>query len=599
MCGIAGIIWFNDRPVDQSDLKRMTDAMQHRGPDGEGFFADGPVGLGHRRLAIIDLSATGAQPMRYFGLTITYNGELYNYLELRAELSLMGYHFATASDTEVMLAAYHAWGTRCLQRFNGMWAFAIYDEQRQELFLARDRFGEKPLYYTSNGQGLLFASELKALFSVGVQAVANQARVLSFLVHEELSSETDTFFEDIFQLPAGHHLTVDVRAGTFSVGSYFDPAHQPSPPAAADEFSALLQHSVDLRMRADVPVGLCLSGGIDSSLLAVQVQQYSAAAGIPGATAITATLPGHTHNEAEWARQVVDSLGLNGRLVDATKADWWQLLHEVVRIQEEPFDTPSVCMQQLVMRAAAANGLRVLLDGQGADELWLGYQRYLPLWLHHGGRGLHRLAALPRLLRHTNTSSYQLATMYFYHSQYMRRWHWRAHRWQPWLQPVVQHMALPTLAQAQAYASNHSLNAYRALELRRSSLPALLRYEDKNAMACSIETRLPYLDPGLVSVAMQMPIEQLWQHEWTKFPLRQALANAGFGPLAWRRQKIGFEPPAEAWLYQTAEQQRCLADNELVAALVKPGAIKKMPRGAAWRLLVVACWSRAFGVVWR
>lgn len=573
--------------------------MKHRGPDGEGFFTNGPIGLGHRRLAIIDLSAAGAQPMHHFNLTITYNGELYNYLELRSELSQMGYHFVTASDTEVILAAYHAWGSGCLQRFNGMWAFAIYDEQRHELFLARDRFGEKPLYYTSDRQRLLFASELKAMFSAGVPAVANQSRVLSFLVHEELNSETDTFFENIHQLPAGHHLLVDTRVGTCAIGCYFDPGNQQWPSADADKLPYLLQHSVDLRMRADVPVGLCLSGGIDSSLLATQVQRYSAAAGIPGATAITASLPGYDHDEARWARQVADKLGLNGKQVDATKADWWQLLQEVVRIQEEPFDSPSVCMQQLVMRAAAANGLRVLLDGQGADELWLGYRRYLPWWLHQGGNGLHRWATLPRLLKHTSTSSYQMATLYLYHSRFLRRWHWRARRWQPWLQPAVQQLALPTQAQAQAHAWHHSLNAYRTLELRQTSLPALLRYEDKNAMACSVETRLPYLDLGLVSAAMQMPLEQLWQHEWTKYPLRQALAHEGFGPLAWRRQKIGFEPPADAWLYRTKEQQHCLAENDLVGILVKPGAIDKMPRSAAWRLLVVACWSRAFGVAWR
>ncbi len=270
MCGIAGILHFDRaRPAADALVRRMTSTLVHRGPDGDGYFVRGGVGLGHRRLSIIDL-ATGDQPFisEDENLVLVYNGELYNYLEIRSELKSRGRHFRTESDTEVLLQAYDEWGTDCLSRFNGMWAFALWDEKRQRLFCARDRLGEKPFYYALWNDSLLFGSEMKALFAAGVPRDVNEEMLDALLCFGYLPAPY-TFYAPIRKLPAGCYLTA--QAGRVDVQRYWDVPSRPAnelrtdAPAIYGEFEELFQDSVRLRMRSDVPVGAFLSGGLDSA----------------------------------------------------------------------------------------------------------------------------------------------------------------------------------------------------------------------------------------------------------------------------------------------------------------------------------------------
>jgi asparagine synthase (glutamine-hydrolysing) len=351
MCGIAGIINKNGAPVERELLERMTERVRHRGPDGFGYHVAGNVGFGHRRLAIIDLSDGGRQPMQSSDgrLTITFNGEIYNYLEIRENLQRRGHRFVSSSDTEVILAAYAEWGAECVHQFNGMWAFAIRDRRRDLLFCSRDRFGEKPFNYIDNDRIFAFGSEIKQLVDFLPERTANSEVMHTFLITGLIDYSADTFFRDVRKLLPGHNLLVNLQSGAVECQQYYQvhasDLNSASPEEIERRFVELFASSIDFRLRSDVPVGICLSGGLDSSAIAMlAAPRYESRSGQPFC-AITAISTAPESDESRYAQQLAERAGLRWLSCTPTPGDFVKAMPEIAYHQDEPIPSPSPVMQ--------------------------------------------------------------------------------------------------------------------------------------------------------------------------------------------------------------------------------------------------------------
>jgi asparagine synthase (glutamine-hydrolysing) len=543
MCGIAGIINLNGRPVAESDLRKMTDTIRHRGPDGDGFYTGENVGFGHRRLAIIDLSDAGKQPMQYMGCTITFNGEIYNFLELRQELQKKGYGFYTATDTEVLLAAYKHWGADCVNHLNGMWAFAIHDAANGKLFCSRDRFGEKPFYYCERDNRIVFGSEIRAVrAALTSHPEPNEIMMARFLVFEQAEHFRETFFHEIVKLPAAHNLEINLQNGAIKIAQYYSPRRvntwcEISEQDAVEELRTRLRKSVALRLRSDVEVGTCLSGGLDSSSIAALAASLYNSDLQASFTGITAGSHDAKKDETQYAKKVAETLGMTWKHCNPDAEEYEQAFARALEIQEEPFDSPSVIMQHFVMRLAQESGLKVLLDGQGADELLLGYKQHLA-W------AIQSLPMAPAAkLAWQSLDKYQiglkdLLLLVFYHTHTGRKRSRQLSKWPGLRKDLQDQLQEDALAESRLPADLFSKQYY---ELSHRILPMLLRYEDKNAMAYSVETRLPFLDPDLVEFVLNLSMLLKVKGGWSKYGLRKGMEGLLPPEIIWRRGKVGFE----------------------------------------------------------
>ncbi|MCC6760898.1 MAG: asparagine synthase (glutamine-hydrolyzing) [Chitinophagaceae bacterium] len=598
MCGIAGIIDFNGRPVLQEELEKMTDAIAHRGPDGEGFFIDGVVGFGHRRLAIIDLSETAAQPMTRFGLTITYNGEIYNYIELRSELQKQGIVFTTQSDTEVILAAYHIWGRDCVQRFNGMWAMAIYDAANDEVFLSRDRFGEKPLYYTERNGQFLFCSSVSALLEPHQSPVANAQVLMNYLVQEKAEPLHHTFFSKYCKLDGGQSLIVQVQTGAVQLIQYYEfGSNQQSElcmEEAVSKLQALLHHSVELRLRSDVAVGSTLSGGLDSSYITSIASAFVKSKQAPDFTAFSAGTSEAQTNELPYARLLANHCGIQLNSIIPGINEYKAAIPAVVAAQEEPIQSLSVVMQYTVMQLAHRAGFKVLIDGQGADELFLGYPIHLGIVMRQQSL-LRAFKIATQSAGRFSLPAALLAKIGWYHAYPLRKAARQMDRWSSVFSEAALQQVTNHNMQQMENAINQSVQAFQQFDIVSGNLPALLRHEDRNSMAFSIETRLPYLDYRLVEWAVQLPHQQKLHNGWSKYILRKAMQANVPAAIAWRKGKIGFEPPAiddditRQWLNPEILRKRGLK-------LLSGASLQHLSVAMRWRLLSVQLWAEAFDV---
>lgn len=607
MCGIAGIIRLDGGPVELDAIKRMTDLVAHRGPNGEGHFTEGSVALGHRRLSVLDLSDHGAQPMsdadgRY---VIVFNGEIYNYIELRQELRGFGHDFRTETDTEVILAAYRHWGEDCVSRFNGMWAFAIYDRRLKRVFLSRDRFGVKPLYYYQKDGMFAFASEIRQLLPFVSSVEAELDLVRAFLVTNGTDLGESTFFKGIFRLPASHNAILDMEKRKLSPSRYFELRKQADTGAlgieeAIERFHALLESSVSLRLRSDVKVGTCLSGGMDSSSVAAIAsrQHRKIAEGRFGA--ITAVSEQESNNEAGFAKMVADSSDLDWHTVRPTYDDFVSSLPAVVRAQEEPFGGASLTMQYFVMKTARDNGITVLLDGQGGDEILLGYEKYYGAFVasafKSGGfpalvSALFATAKNNSKMRSLNLVKYILGGL----SAPMRNYYYkRQHRHLAGVDFNFQHI------RKFASSSSDSFNLQK-LEIESTNLPILLRCEDKNSMAHAIEARLPLLDYRLVEFCLSLPDSYKIRDGWSKWIMRKAMSPQLPEAVAWRKNKFGFEAPDDLWLGRhSTEMERTVMTSPMIGELAHKNALlegwRRLDKHSRWRLYSVALWEQEFKV---
>ena len=390
MCGIAGILSPDTGNVSRQRLQKMTDAIQHRGPEGDGFWinSSGTAGLGHRRLSIIDLSEAGSQPMHYLDrYTITYNGEIFNYLEIKDDLIRKGYAFTSKCDTEVVLAAYACYGKECLQYFDGMFAFAIWDRQQQTLFCARDRFGEKPFYYyySPSHKEFVFASEMKALWAAGIQKNTDKEMLFNYLTLGLVQHPVDrqqTFFEDILSLPRSHYLLYKAGQNNqphLEVRSYWDLDKETQKTDASArniqlEFQRLFSASVKRRLRSDVAIGSSLSGGLDSSSIVAVINNLLE--GSKNQKTFSGIFPGFEKDESKQIELVTERFKIDNYSVTPTADDLINDFEKLVYHQEEPFQSASIFAQYKVYGLAKQKGVTVILDGQGADETLAGYAKY-------------------------------------------------------------------------------------------------------------------------------------------------------------------------------------------------------------------------------
>ena len=607
MCGICGILRFDGLDVDRSLIQRMNDAAAHRGPDGDGVFIAPGVGLGHRRLAILDLNPRGRQPMAWDGgrYQIVFNGEIYNYLEIRQELERHGLRFATETDTEVILAAYATWGEACLDRFNGMWAFAIFDTRERSVFIARDRFGVKPLYYHDSSAGTFaFASEIKQLLVLMPFPRANQAVVLEWMLTSFEDHRDETMFEGVQSLPGSHCMRIDLRTGRRTVRRWYRLQRDASismwtEGEAIDRLRALLEDAVRLRLRSDVQVGTCLSGGLDSSAIsAIASHIYHEQTG-RRFLGVHARASERSIDESYWAELAAKHANVNLVTVTPSTDDFISTLDDVVRTQETPFGSASMFMGWHVFREARNLGCPVMLNGQGGDEVLLGYERYFSAT----SRGLRFSSSVLAAWNESRNSRLNfwdaLRYKIYFLTPSLRIRHLRM---RSFMRPEIQRLADFSFVERSAQ-SFRDLFEMQRMEIEAIQLPHLLRYEDRNSMRHGIETRLPFLDFRIVEAGVSMPVDLKIRSGWSKYVLRRATSNLLPENIVWRRVKIGFEAPMKMWLDRFRPMVIAEgADSRIIAEtcdrrrlLQNWDALSPVRR---WPYFNLACWERVFGVQW-
>jgi len=615
MCGIAGIISAQSSLVQMPALRKMSKALAHRGPDAEGHWISrhGMAGLAHRRLKVIDLSDAGAQPMHYLDrYSIVFNGEIYNYVELRKELKKAGYYFISNSDTEVVLAAFDYYREECLHYFDGMFAFAIWDETEQVLFAGRDRFGEKPFYYFVNDEQFLFGSEMKALWAVGVPRVPERKMILNYITLgyvQNPANKTQTFFKDIFSLPAAHYLEYRPHINELQVTEYWKLDKQAliSMPEkdAMERFEELFLQSLQKRLRSDVPLGASLSGGLDSSTIVYYLQQQLRNASTSYKT-FSAVFPGFEQDESAYIQQMVRTLHIENYTTTPTAAQLIDDFEKLAYHQEEPFSSSSIYAQYKVYALAKATGVTVLLDGQGADEMLAGYHKYAHWYLQEMiSRYRFTGAKKERMLMMENNISFKWtyrnlfaaflpshASIALEKNEYNR---------------IIQHPDITrdmmSLLRGREWEGIHKpvvtkLNDILYFNTMQYGLEELLRYADRNSMAHGVEVRLPYLNPELVQFVFSLPSNYKIRDGYTKHMLRKLMDHKLPHSIVWRTDKVAFEPPQKQWMDSPQltdyifEARQVLVDEQILKPQVLQKKSKGLPAHAAdnfdWRYLCVA-----------
>ncbi|CAN5555920.1 asparagine synthase (glutamine-hydrolyzing) [soil metagenome] len=536
MCGIAGIVCTHGKSVELHKLRAMTDQLAHRGPDGEGHWMndDHTVGLGHRRLSIIDLSHSGDQPMhlqdkRY---TIVFNGEIYNYIELRTELIKKGYRFNSNSDTEVLLALFDLKGEKCLGDLDGMFAFAIWDDREKKLFCARDRFGEKPFYYYFNDSSFIFASEIKALKAYLGRIIPDSNVLQSYLLNGRKVLDTETSFQEIQILPPATSLVFDNNKVQLKKYWEIHLNHEIKLSQVqdyVDSFDQLFQKSIARRLRSDVPYGSSLSGGLDSSTVVGYIHRLAAG----DFTTFSARFDG-PKDEGKWIEEVIRKTGLPNKTVYPDPMEMINEFPKLIRHHEYPIATASIYAQWCVMKLVSQNGVKVLLDGQGADEYLAGYDelKYFALW------ELYRSGKIRAFLHERNLFNKNYGTS-------------GSLGWSFLADPILSVIGKKRAVFQNGMSLKEQLRFYTL-----NNLGELLRYADRNSMAHSIEVRLPFLSHELVQFVFNLPSDLIYREGKTKFILREAARPILPEAIYNRTDKIGFAPPQESWMMSKEMQHK-------------------------------------------
>lgn len=668
MCGIFGIL--DKGGIERSLVKRSNDLLRHRGPDDEGYIYCNsnevePVGgddtpkvvfeaglsytpsssephrvkfprmvLGHRRLSIIDLTPGGHQPLSYLDrYWIAFNGEIYNFVEIRSQLQEAGYRFSSESDTEVILAAYDRWGPACLERFNGMWSIALYDQRLRTLFLARDRFGVKPLYYAVDGGRFVFASEIKALLPMMKNAPrANLPRLLDYLVWSISDFSEETMFEQVVQLPPGHYMTLDLAqvlegaagltSGDIAPKRWYEPTAKTT---LLDEKSGwglrdALADSITIRLRSDVNVGSCLSGGLDSSsivCLSRSLLSHAAPETIrSNQFAFSARSELKEFDESRYAQAVGQATGVKIEFITPTAGELFEHLDELIWHQDEPFNTTSVFAQWLVFKMARASGVIVMLDGQGADESLCGYRGFFGAFLASLISRRKFIAWFQEAAAIRQEVGFGWVRVIGYTLAYFKP-SWgrligamdkRTKGRTDWLAPNLQSSC--TRSPAMRLGDHRrSVQEMCFEQLCSINLPMLLRWADRNSMAASVEARMPFLDYRFVELALGLPDDAKVGGGVLKRSLRAAMRGLVPEVVLNRKDKMGFETSEAKWLLKDAisETDRLLTDalaslEHIVCGEKIRRELEEMRAGTRaydnkiWRIIVAGSWTRRFGI---
>lgn len=646
MCGISGFFCIKGINDELNNFIKSNDIVSHRGPDGFGlaYFQARPgesrcidvvldqvrtpqervnLAMGHRRLAIIDLSQNGAQPMTTGDqcLWITYNGEIYNYIELREELRALGHVFRSTSDTEVILAAYSQWGADCVNRFNGIWAFAIVDLKNNKLFCSRDRLGVKPFHYFYDGVRFVFGSEIKELLCYSfVPRQINRRAVYEYLAFSAVDYCEETFFNSIYKLMQGHNLILDLDMGSLVKTQYYQPHLQKNTKIsyedAALEFRRLLTDSVRLQLRSDVEVGSCLSGGLDSSSIVSLMRQELEKT---GKSHVQRTFSSHFEeeeaNELEYMQEIIKATNVHADFVYPTPEDLIRDLEKMVWHQEEPFGTTSIFAQWSVFKLVHQNQVKVMLDGQGADEMLAGYigfyhsyfsqlkrrRQYLSLW-HETRRFslLHQQAWAP-LVSQGFEGVLNRFGISLHSSSLAPRINWLNQG----LDSEFREQSLYQKAtQLMPFGAKEILENTLYQMTFLSNLQALLRHEDRNSMAFSVEARVPFLDHRLVEFIFSLPSSFKIRNGYTKRVLRDGMKGIIPENIRWRVKKLGFATPERKWQRGALKplMEMALEDERLQPYLIPENArahLRQLQQQgttdfAPWRWLNLLLWMKSY-----
>lgn len=619
MCGITGFFDFSGTGASTvAVLEEMTASLYHRGPNDNGtYFEENDkfsLGLGHRRLSIIDLSHSASQPMHLGDeLVLVFNGEIYNYIELRETLRSHGYIFTTSGDSEVILYAYKHWGCECFKYFNGMWALAIWDRTRSRLILSRDRFGKKPLYYYKSSNQLVFASEIKALLKhPSIPKIENEEKITRYLAYNYRYVDIDThsFYKDVFHVPKSGYFDIahpeEIESGTYwelDLHTSHDPGDDDR---AKAEFRDLLVDSVSIRLRSDIPVGCLLSGGLDSSSIAaiatrVLGKDLEFFSGITGKGI-------QAYDESEFIEVLRDEIGFRHKYVAPDPCDLIETLDEMLSFHDEPVCTVTWYNLYLICRQIAKDNIHVLLNGHGGDELLGGYwdhyqfnlfdlktadpsayDREIKAWQENHQRNPDEIAYYEAIIRDKILAKGDESER---HGNYLEV-----------LDAV--HRELVTRPFEMTKTSGSLLKSRLHSEIMSETIPASLRAEDRNSMAFSIESRSPFLDYRLVEYCFSLPNHLKIREGLGKWLLRQSMEGILPDKIRLRRDKAGFVAPADEWFRTVNRKEisdfisspdfRCAKylDRDKVQALFKEHLEgKKNHHMFIWQMINVELWLR-------
>lgn len=557
MCGICGIVNFNGESVEVESIRKMMDLMINRGPDDSGIYIDGNIGLGHRRLSIIDLSKESRQPMsdKWGKYVIVYNGEIYNYLELKKEY-LNEYEFQTKSDTEVILYAYHKWGENCLDYLNGMFAFAIFDTIERKVFIARDRFGIKPFYYYVDNEKFIFASDIPPILSVlGTKIEANNQIIYDYLLFNRTNHNENTFFKNIKKLQHSHKMTINNR--NLKIESWYNLRDKiKNPYNSAIEFKEGFQDSIRLQLRSDVPVGACLSGGLDSSSIVSVITKCFSKNDLHTFSAVYNEK--FSGNEMEYIleyQDIIDRIHFSHPTADSLFMD----LDNFVETLVEPVPNTSEYAEYKVMELAKQY-CTVILNGQGADEQLAGYYYFAGYYYHELFNQLHLLRLIKEVyfdLSIHRSFEGLLSSIFFS------------------LSPNLQNRLFSKISTEfdkdflQSYIASPEITGslYNAKGLQDAFINHFehkfehhLLWADKSGMRFSLETRFPFLDHNLVEKVLAFNPTELIKNGWNKWVLRESMTGILPEKIRLRKNKVGFSTPENHW-FKTPKWQELFNDT--------------------------------------
>lgn len=589
MCGISGL-YLRKREVKASDINELESSLEsikHRGPDASAIVQKGnKVLLGHNRLSIIDLTEGANQPFVIGEFTLIFNGEIYNYKELRSDLERQGKTFRTNSDTEVLLVAFIQWGHNFTEKLRGMWSFAIFNNETKEMFLSRDRFGIKPLYYFTNDSGFYFASEIKALFTFGAPRRIDRQILINYYVSGLTDYDERTFFIEIKQVTPGRNLIV--RDGEITeIKKYYEINSVDTEFTEPD-----LLNAFDLHLRSDVKIGTSLSGGVDSSLIAAYTAKVLKQDNF---IAICSEPRPKDKSELIYAKEVSDYSKIDLRVSDPDETQFFADIEKFVYAIEEPTISSSPYLQYKVMEKAKSLNIKVMLDGQGGDEAFLGYERYYICYLLNLAMDLKIYEFIKSAFEITKNSKLSLLDLAKYFVYFGI----------PGVRSFVALIRNSELkfkdkisyCKDMKFESFLNLKKLRFQEYFSTQLPHLLRYEDRNSMAHSIEARVPFVDHRVIEGGSAQKVSNSFRNGYTKFFLRQILSKYSTPNIAWRRKKYGFESPEKSWMLNNREKVYAeILNSEINKSFIDNKKISSLSENKLWRLYNIAIFEKVFKV---
>lgn len=549
MCGINGFSW-----EDNTLITEMNQITKNRGPDDQGVYCHHSVSLGHTRLSIIDLSSRGHQPMSNEdkSIWIVYNGEVYNFQILRKDLIEKGHVFKSDTDTEVIIHAYEEYGPDCVNKFNGMWAFCIYDERKNIFILGRDQFGIKPLYYYVDSERIIFSSMISAILCHNISTFPHERAIMEFLAHNLEDHKNFTFFTNINKIPQDSLLIYDLSIKQYTTYTWYHPSTRKDVDTQTIRDS--FKESVRLRTIADVPIGSCLSGGVDSSAIVCTLHTL-----LPDTfNTYSLVAPGFPFDESKYIRDVGRNANVQQYFTQLSEKDFLTEFHDFVRNQEEPVTGMSPYAQYRVMKLAHHHKSKVLLDGQGGDEIFAGYTYYFSYYFYEllvKGK-FFTLVREIHLYKNNFKNFYPLQMLAFMLlPDFLKYYFWKYFIADSWVN--LGYLKELCNGDMDPRWRRLTLQEGLSLTLYSTAIPHLLRWEDKNSMRWSIESRPPFLDVNLVETAMSLPSEKKISNGRTKVIFKEAIKDILPSMIRDRKDKIGFDTPIDDFFRKKEIIQFC------------------------------------------